>query len=519
MGGRQAIRNLAAGLTVAFTFAFSGAMASAESVSIIDEQKVSDRLLELTVETPAFTAPAKVHVFLPTGYDAAPTKKWPVTYFLAGTQNRYNSLANFLDGENLTKDFPSIIVSPDGKSGYWSDWYNGGSLGAPQYETYVVDHLIPLVDSRFRTIADRSSRAIFGISMGGYGSMSLAARNPEKFAAAATLSGAVDSNLPTIGGALSFSSAFDGGAIDAINGPRETEEVRWRSRNPVDLATNFKGMDVQVLTANGTLNPEIGEGASPNDQLSCVVETGVYEASTSLHDQLTAQKVDHLWKDYGAGCHTPQNFTREVLDTMARFEQKFADPVPTPVNFNFRSIDPQFSIWGWQLTADPARALEFLSVERNGGEMTFSGSGSTRVVTPVIYRGLKKVDVNGKATKVAADGRLRFNVDLGPAHTVQQFRPEAAETLVTRKVTFKPHALITGMKAKRVRKGIRVCARTLGGNVPKAKFKVGKRSIQLKLKAKQTCRAVKTKRIPKRLTIQGRDRFGHAVKASVKVKR
>ena len=179
----------------------------------------SERLAELTVSTPAFVEPTKVHVFLPTGYRDNRSRRWPVTYLLAGTMNNYDTFEGFLEGQKLTVDYPSIIISPDGNSGYWSDWYNGGAFGPPEYETYVIDQLIPLIDGTYRTIPRRSGRAVLGVSMGGYGSMMLAAHHPDVFAAAATLSGAVDSNLPANGAALSVISTFDGAEPDAIHSP------------------------------------------------------------------------------------------------------------------------------------------------------------------------------------------------------------------------------------------------------------------------------------------------------------
>ena len=197
----------------------SSSAAAAGDAIITSEKVVSPRVIELTISTSAFAEPTHVNVDLPTGYDDDPDRRWPVTYVLAGTMNTYKTFNEFVDGVELTKDYPSIIVSPNGDSGYWSDWYNAGEFGPPQYETYVIDQLIPLIDARFRTNPSRSQRAVLGISMGGYGSMMFAARHPDLFSSAATLSGAVDSNLPTLGAALSGSPTFQGGQIDAINGP------------------------------------------------------------------------------------------------------------------------------------------------------------------------------------------------------------------------------------------------------------------------------------------------------------
>src|SRR3954471_24727289 len=116
--------------------------------------------------------------------------------------NTYRTFNSFVHGVKLAASFPSIVVSPNGDSGYWSDWFNNGLFGPPKYETYVIRQLIPIIDARFRTLPRRSARAVMGISMGGSGSMMFAARHPDLFAAAASLSGAVDSNLPANGVAL-----------------------------------------------------------------------------------------------------------------------------------------------------------------------------------------------------------------------------------------------------------------------------------------------------------------------------
>jgi S-formylglutathione hydrolase FrmB len=487
--------------------------ARANDVQIISERQVADRVVELTIATSAFAAPTKVDVILPVGYDTDPSRRWPVTYFTAGTMNHYNTFRTFLDGVKLAGTYPSIIVSPDANSGYWSDWYNGGAFGPPKYETFVIDQLIPLIDTRFRTIAERSHRAIFGISMGGYGSMLFAARHPDLFVAAASLSGAVDSNLPANGAVLSVSSMFDGAAPDAIYGSRATQEVRWRGHNPTDLSANLRDLDLQIRTADGTPNPSIGEGEGSGDIPSCVVEKGVQMASVNLHQQLDALGIDHAWKDYGAGCHTVPNFQREVVDTLAVFERVLADPPVPPARFDYRSIERQFDVWGWHVDADPARALEFLRLQAGYAGVTLEGSGRTTVMTPAWYRGLEAVDVNGKPTKPEADGRLRFVADLGAAHTAQQYTPGANTALESRHVSLAPHAIVRITQVRRVRRGMRVCARAIGGEVRRARITVGARTLRATISAKTSCHVLNVRSRRATVTIRGRDRFGHPILA------
>jgi len=518
-----ATRTLLGALAVAL---LSGAApAHANDAKIIAEKPIGPRVIELTISTPAFTTPTKVDVDLPVGYDAVPGRRWPVTYFLAGTMNTYRTFNSFLDGAKLTESFPSILVSPNGDSGYWSDWYNAGAFGAPMYETYVIDQLIALIDARFRTIARRAQRAVVGTSMGGYGAMMVAAHHPDLFAAAASLSGSVDSNLAANGAALSASSTFQGAQPDAIHGPRATQEVRWHGHNPTDLADNLRGLDLQVRSANGTLNPAIGEQPGTAEHASCVVEAGVYMASINLHDKLAALGIPHLWQDYGAGCHSAGNFTREVVDTLQALTRVFAHPPAAPASFGYASIDPDFAVWGWHIGADPKRALEFLrlsNVSERG--LTLAGSGMTTVTSPPLFRGLRRVDLDGATAPTAipdAEGRIRFTVGLGAPNAAQQYTAGVTTAENRRTVTLAPHALIKTSRIRATRRGVRICARALSGPVTAharivdARGRALARRAKLTLAAKTACRTLRWTRRPRAakatLLITGNDRFGHPV--------
>jgi S-formylglutathione hydrolase FrmB len=82
-----------------------------------------------------------------------------------------------------------ILVMPEGDSSYFT---NAVERPQDRYEDYIVKDLIHDVESRFSAAAGRQSRAIAGVSMGGYGAVKLALRYPELFAFAGGLSPAVD---------------------------------------------------------------------------------------------------------------------------------------------------------------------------------------------------------------------------------------------------------------------------------------------------------------------------------------
>jgi S-formylglutathione hydrolase FrmB len=395
---------------------------SYDGARIVAERALPDNGVELTIDTPAFAAPTRVEVYLPADYNADPQRRWPVTYYLHGAQGDQARLHAWYGA--LIKDFPSIVVSPDGGwVGFYTDWFNNGAGGAPMYETYDLKQLIPLIDARFRTLGTRAARAVIGESMGGYGVTTYAARHPDLFAAAATLSGAVDSNyLPAIG-LIAFGPSVQGGLPDSIYGSRVTQEVRWHGHNPTDLADNLRDVDLQVRTAEGL--PTAVTDGGPDSAAACVLEAGIYQMNLDFRQQLLTLGIPHVWKDYGAGCHGPLLFTREFADSLPGLEAAFADPRPAPRSFDYESIEPHFTIWNWRIDADPARALEFMQMRGAGRRgLTLVGSGTTGVTTPPFFKHWSAVVVVTDGVRRVAvpdsDGRLHFGVDLGPAHANQQ---------------------------------------------------------------------------------------------------
>jgi len=72
---------------------------------------------------------------------------------------------------------PLIILMPDGDQ----SMYISGPAG--DYETYIIDELVGLVDATYPTTSDRAQRSIGGLSMGGYGALTLGLRHADMFGA------------------------------------------------------------------------------------------------------------------------------------------------------------------------------------------------------------------------------------------------------------------------------------------------------------------------------------------------
>ena len=84
-----------------------------------------------------------------------------------------------------------IFIFPDASNQLKGSMYlSSPTIG--DYETYITQELVELVDATYRTIPNRNSRGITGCSMGGDGSIYLALKYPGVFSAAAPASATYD---------------------------------------------------------------------------------------------------------------------------------------------------------------------------------------------------------------------------------------------------------------------------------------------------------------------------------------
>ena len=405
-------RALAAALCAA-----GAAAPAAPAASVVDTRRIDDRLLELTLRTPALAAPTKARVLLPDGYARSAGRRYPVLYLLHGAGDDFTGWTRSGDAQRTTAGLPLIVVMPDGgRGGWYTDWRNGGSGGPPRWETYHVDELIPLVDRRFRTVAARRGRAIAGLSMGGFGALSYAARHPDRFAAAASFSGGVDLTFQLAGQpaariAVDATSAQDGGAQGAVFGDYVTENIRWRGHNPADLARNLRGLWLELHSGNGQPGGPFG-GA----QLD-IVELATHGMSTAVDERLDRLRIPHVWDDHGPGTHIWPYWARDLRETVPRLMRRFAEPVAPPARVSYTSIEPAYGVHGWQvaLRRDGVAFSTLGGADRRG--FALSGTGRATVTTPARYRprGRYRVRLGASGTVVRADrrGRLRIAVRLG----------------------------------------------------------------------------------------------------------
>lgn len=130
-------------------------------------------------EVPTEGRPTAFIIYLPPCYDQLPEQHYPVLYLLHGqtyTADQWVRLGAPAAADKLIhtgQSVPFIIVFPEDR--YWNI-QQGMYFGQ-----YLLNDVIPYIDSNFRTLPDRAHRAIGGLSRGGGWAFEVGVSRPDLF--------------------------------------------------------------------------------------------------------------------------------------------------------------------------------------------------------------------------------------------------------------------------------------------------------------------------------------------------
>lgn len=228
-------------------------------------------------------------VILPQNY--SDKKHYPVVYLLHGYSDDYSKWIKTVPSiKTLATEHQLILVCPDG--GY-SSWYFDSPIDSTcQYESFITKDLLSFVDSHYSTIADRSARAITGLSMGGHGALYLAIRNKNLFANAGSMSGGVDLR--------SSSKKFD---IAKRIGSIEANSREWEDRSVINMVESLKNNELNLI-------------------IDCGVSDFFYLINAGLHRRLLSLKIDHDYIER-PGEHNWQYWTNSIQYQLLFFDKCF----------------------------------------------------------------------------------------------------------------------------------------------------------------------------------------------------
>lgn len=119
----------------------------------------------------------------------APEGGFPVLYLLHGYYGDFtdwlymSNIIRYVEGKDL------VVVMPDGANSYYANHPKG-----LQYHDYISKDLIHRIEETFHVSKKREDRYIAGLSMGGFGALSVGLSHPELFSKVIALSGVIDIN-------------------------------------------------------------------------------------------------------------------------------------------------------------------------------------------------------------------------------------------------------------------------------------------------------------------------------------
>jgi len=310
---------------------------TAAAIRVLDRSRDGARVVSWTVSTPSLemssSMPLQVHVILPTGYGKQPERRYPVLYALPGTSNEASVWLTNIHTVELTRELGLIVVIPDGTydadgGGFYTDWVDRTtSRGVANWETFHTQELVSWIDDRYRTIRARSGRAVVGISQGGFGSMSYAARHPGIYGAAASFSGAVDiyHGLQCRIGAATLVAGIMTGLNQvqpfAPFGDPVTNAANWRAHDPGSLVENLAHTRIDLYTSTGF--PGESDLSDPAVPGTVAMEAVLHQSNLCFKDAADAAGVAYGWHSYSVGTHAWKYGDRSLKDYLPRLMRFF----------------------------------------------------------------------------------------------------------------------------------------------------------------------------------------------------
>jgi len=241
---------------------------------------VSSTVERVSVDSKLLGREMHASVYLPPGYSTS--VPYPVLYLFHGYGGSYGDYAAYLSLQSVTDRLiqsgridPLIIVEPEygnsfGVNSKPDEGRDPGGVSIGPYEDYLIQEIIPYVDTHYSTQTDRAGRYIGGISMGGYASLYLGLTHHDRFSRIGAHSAAI----------WNYSSS------DQFIGQRDwlypNDELR-AIRDPFMLAADASRLkDMKIYL-------DVGAG----DQLAV--------QDYALYELLQKQHVDVTWSSTNGG--------------------------------------------------------------------------------------------------------------------------------------------------------------------------------------------------------------------------
>lgn len=214
----------------------------------------------------------------------------PVLYLLHGLSDDDTAWVRNTAIERYVEELGLAVVMPQVHRSFYLDQAYGGN-----YRTFLTQELPQVVGRFFRVSARREDTFVAGLSMGGYGALTWALTDPGRFAAAASLSGALD--------------------VAALSaGPAREEDPRMWERivgGPNLGGTDLSGTDADPFALLTRADP----AAVPPMYLCCGTEDPLFEDSLRFAERASAAGLS-VTSSFARGGHEWGYWDARIRDVL-----------------------------------------------------------------------------------------------------------------------------------------------------------------------------------------------------------
>ncbi len=229
----------------------------------------------LDVPSASMNRTLRAAVVLPERYGSV-QQSFPVLYLLHGGSGSFRDWLTKTPDKMLlhrmADQYNLIIVTPDGDP--TSYYFDSPLVKDSQFETFIAKELIDKIDKTYLTVREKKGRIIAGLSMGGHGAMFIAARHPDLYTAAGSMSGVMNINTATWKVPAEFATSRAGN-FSKLLGPAKEGDAPYPGFTMVSLADKLKanglplifdiGVDDFLIETNRDLHRRLLENKTPHD--------------------------------------------------------------------------------------------------------------------------------------------------------------------------------------------------------------------------------------------------------------
>ncbi|GAB3688658.1 alpha/beta hydrolase family protein [Actinocorallia lasiicapitis] len=300
MWQRRDFVKTAAGAAALSLLPLESAGAFAGGAYVVGEKKLSARVRDLTVYSPAMKRRMTTRIILPKGWSRQRT--WPLLWLLHGGHDDYRAWSKNTKIVKMAASKKMIVVMPDGgQGGGYTDWMVG-----PKWETYHLGELRPLLMKRY---AGNKRQAVVGISSGGYGALIYSARHPGMFKFTGCMSGYGSTLTPGAPEVLLTGIPGSGAEKFLMWGQPQVNVDVWKAHDPVHRANGLRRTRLFIACAKngvkGPLDPQDAQAVDP-------AEAFCYYTTKPLISRLNALKIPYTAHLYAKGTHNWRYWRREM---------------------------------------------------------------------------------------------------------------------------------------------------------------------------------------------------------------